>query len=451
MIPRMDSVDLIRAIRAALGPRRLFWAGLRADDAASLLNFPQYAGSFSILSPEDSALTGDGISYECLAGARHDLETWDIQDHTNLPEVREFRSKLLDGLMSPSALVTYRPSQLLSAIFLARRGSCTNLSCLAPLQDAFEYKPWVEHELSSIGIPMITWIYFTDQDVSKVEMLLDAGPLVVRRSRTSGGEGMSRICTRADLNSKWLSTDDGLLSVTTFLEDALPINVGATVWNDGVTVHFPSVQLIGVSGCNSRPFGYCGNDFGLSKSFEPELRSKIWKVTRKIGSWLKRRGYLGTFGVDYLLHKDELLFSEINPRFQGSTPGSARLSSEAGLPCLYLEHIAANLGMDAPSYDHIDPRGHDLADLSQVIIHSPLDRPARIDPSPLLQRLKATESSSVDADVLTTMNIVTDPGAVVARVYARRSLTNTGYELKPDWTEVIEDWVTELRGAEQGS
>ena len=428
-----------------LGRRKLYWAGIRSDDAASLTELPQYSGSFSILGSQDLALLGDGVSYESLAGTRHDLERWDIQEHTGLPDVQEFRSRLLDSLMSPSILVTYRPSRFLSAIFLARRKSAMNLSPLAPLQSAFEYKPWVEHELAKIGIPIVPWMYFTDRDIERIRTLLNDGPLVLRRSRTSGGEGMWAISSPEELQSLWFQTDDGLLSVTKFLEGALPINVGATVWKDGVTVHFPSVQLIGVPECNSRPFGYCGNDFDLMRMLDSQDLEEIHSLTDMIGSWLAGYGYLGSFGVDYLLHKDRLLVTEINPRFQGSTLASARLSSDAELPCLYLEHLAANLQMSVPVYSSFEGMIRESNSISQIVIHSPLSVSARIDPAPLVGRLSDVESTFLEFDVLASPRLVSDPGAVVARVLTRRSITRTGYELDPAWSAAISGWSAELK------
>ena len=141
---------------------------------------------------------------------------------------------------------------------------------------------------------------------------------------------------------------EAFVSVAPFLSDAVPVNVGATAWHDGVTVHYPSVQLIGIPECVTRRFGYCGNDFGLAKDLDRAILDQIESATVTIGNWLRSYGYRGTFGVDFLVHDGVLLFTEINPRFQGSTHASCKLAIDAGESCLMLEHLAAIMGMPAP-------------------------------------------------------------------------------------------------------
>ncbi|HZM55074.1 MAG TPA: ATP-grasp domain-containing protein, partial [Acidimicrobiales bacterium] len=313
-----------------------------------MTDLPQLQASFSIINSYKRRSSVESVAYEDLTGVRVDLETWDIDEHLRSEATAEFRRGMLRVLAHPSALLPYRPSRFLSAVWFARRDRCLNLGLFGAHQNAFEHKPWVETAVSELGLPQIPWTYIADEEQLRARDLLAQGPVMLRRSRTSGGEGIVRVETNQDLLAQWPHIDEAFVSVAPFLDGGLPVNVGATVWHDGVSVHHPSVQLIGIPNCVTRPFGYCGNDFGLARELPAEIVEQIEVSTIRIGRWMAQFGYLGTFGVDYLVHNGKALFTEINARFQGSTHASCRLSIEANESCLMLEHVAALLRMDAP-------------------------------------------------------------------------------------------------------
>jgi len=81
----------------------------------------------------------------------------------------------------------------------------------------------------------------------------------------------------------------------------------------------PSVQVVGIPGCTSRAETYCGNDFSAAGMVSKSIREEICTIMEKIGLFMGSKGFLGLFGMDFLLHGDRVLALEINPRFQGST------------------------------------------------------------------------------------------------------------------------------------
>ena len=320
---------MLRQVSAALANRRLVWAGIRGDDAEPLGDLPQFEASYTIINPYSRRLSVDGAAYEDLTGVRVDLETWDIDDHLGAVETATFRRAMLQALSVPSALLPYRPSSFLSAIYFARRDRCLNLGLFGGHQSAFEHKPWVETSIAGLGVPTIPWTYVADEEQLRTEELLRQGPVMLRRSRTSGGEGIVRVDDAEQVRAQWPRVAEAFVSVAPFLEGGPPVNVGATAWHDGVTVHYPSIQLIGIPDCVTRPFGYCGNDFGLAKQLDRRVLDQIESSTTAIGNWLRSYGYRGTFGVDFLVHDGVPLFTEINPRFQGSTHASCQLAIDA--------------------------------------------------------------------------------------------------------------------------
>src|ERR1700722_3159371 len=422
----VNRVALLRDVSAELRHRRLGWAGIRAAAPEPLADLPQFEGAYTIINAYSRRLSVDGQAYEDLTGVRVDLETWDIDDHLDAPETATFRRAMLQALSVPSTLLPYRPSSFLSAIYFARRDRCLNLGLFGGHQAAFEHKPWVETSLSDLGVRTIPWTYVADEEQLRTDDMLRRGPLMLRRSRTSGGEGIVRVDDAGQARHQWPRVAEAFVGVAPFLSGGVPVNVGATAWHDGVTVHYPSVQLIGIPDCVTRPFGYCGNDYGRAKDLGRAILDQIELATVTIGNWLRSYGYRGTFGVDFLVHDGVPLFTEVNPRFQGSTHASCKLAIGAGESCLMLEHLAAIMGMSAPPQRPVAELAAEAPALAHFVVHWTGEEAERLDPS-LLVRLAIATGRSIRAQVLARPALLTQREAVVARIVCRESMTRTGF------------------------
>ncbi|WP_431818133.1 ATP-grasp domain-containing protein [Gordonia jacobaea] len=445
----VERAVLLAEVERRLGPRRLVWAGLRGDDTEPLADLPQLAASFAIAGAYAMRGRLQTVAYEDLTGVRVDPEIWDIDDHLRDEPTLEFRHELLRALNGSIALLPYRPSQFLSAAFFARRGeSSINLGISGAQQAAFEHKPWVEVGIKKLDIPQIPWVYIADQDQLKARQLAgaDGKSIVLRKSRTSGGEGFTHLATFDDLVGAWPTVNEAFVSVAPFIDGALPVNVGATVWKDGVTVHHPSVQLIGIDSCVTREFGYCGNDFGAASSLSPGAVDQIEVSTTRIGSWLRDHGYRGSFGVDYLVKDSVPLFTEVNPRFQGSTHASCRLSIEAGEACLMLEHVAAWLDISCPKdCASLRTRVRETPDLVNLVVHWTGETRSQTDALALVDHLSVIERST-RADLVTPDGVLNDCGSAVVRLMMRRRVTETGYDLDPSLEAIIGQWRVAQEG-----
>ena len=179
------------------------------------------------------------------------------------------------------------------------------------------------------------------------------------------------------------------------------------------------------------------------------ILDQIEDRTRRIGRWLGGYGYRGTFGVDFLVKDGQVLFTEVNPRFQGSSAASSRLSVEAGQPCLLLEHVAANLGVSVQRRPPLRTQVREARPLAQVVVHSKGSRPAHLDISMLADSLRAVEAG-VQAEALAPASVQVEPSAVVGRFVARRRLTWSGYDLDTGWERVIDGWQTSQGARKEG-
>lgn len=430
---------LLAEVASALGRRALVYAGIRGEDVEPIADLPNLEASFCIIGAYKHRASVESLAYEDLTGVRVDLETWDIDDHLHADETVAFRRALLVSLDRDSALLPYRPSRFLSSLAFARHDRCLDLGMFGAHQSAFEHKPWVETSLAAAGVPCIPWQYIADEEQPGAASLFASGPVVLRRSRTSGGEGIVRVDDPDALSAHWPHVEEAFVSVAPFLDNSIAVNVGATVWADAVSVHHPSVQLIGIDGCTTREFGFCGNDFAAIKDLDPSHLDDIQRYTMTIGDWLRSFGYLGAFGVDYIIHDGHVLFTEVNPRFQGSTHASARLSIEIDEPCLMLEHLAARLHLAPPPPRRITDLVGDMPDLAHLAIHWTGGDPAHLDPRSLLDEF-AKRRSHLASEVATRPDLLTDPEALVIRLTARERITESGGELTRPWHDAIAAW-----------
>lgn len=433
---------LLDAVSRGLGDRTLIWSGLRGSDADSLGDLPAYEGNFSIIDRHVRRPLAASVSYEDLTGRREDMEAWDVSEHPQAAATKSFRHQILAATVSPCALVPYRASRFLSAIWFARQDRCLNLGMFGDAQRAFEHKPWVEWSIAQLGVPGLDWQYIADEEQLRARDYLAEGPVMLRRSTSSGGSGFTLVTQTEQLFESWPQQDESFVGISRYLAGTVPVNVGAVAWEDTVTVHHASVQLIGLPGFVTRPFGYCGNDFAAAKDLPTQIIDQIEEHTQTIGRWLIAHGYRGAFGADYLVSDGVPLFTEVNPRFQGSTAASSRLSVEAGMPCLLLEHVGAFLHITPEPRPPLRDQVRDARDLAQVVVHW-TGPDARIEAGSLVGAIHGLDPT-VMSDVVVPSGIVSATGATVSRLTVRGVLYHQGH-IPSAWHDVIDSWNRQMK------
>ena len=429
-----------------LGKRRLVWVGTRGTDVEPLSDLNNLDTALSFIAPYEGRSSVESLALESLTGRRPDLDVWDIDDHLRDPDVDEFRNHLLRALGGSSALFTYRPTTFTSAAVFARQHACEPLAMFRGQQAAFEHKPWMEQSIARLDIPRINWRYVPDNERGELVGMLRNGPIMLRQSQTTGGVGMAKVDSASELDQQWMQQDEAFLSVAPFHDRGLPINVGGVVWDDGATLHPMSVQLIGIEGCTSRPFGFCGNDFAATAALDTTVIQDVEDSTLAIAEMLRRHGYRGAFGVDFLVIDGEPLFTEVNPRFQGSTHLAARLAAESGESCLLLEHLAAYLGLDCPPRRGLVEQANQYPPLAHIVVHH-LGADRSVNPHPLLQAF-GEHCTVVRTDVTTSPSLVTEQGAPVARFTLTGPVTTDGAGLLDEPSRAVSAWSMAMNASE---
>jgi len=419
-----ERVELVRRIDRALGRRSLVWFGIRGEDATPFLAIPQFSACLSIIAPPRTGALSDVMALEEVSGRRVDLDLYDI-DFDDGDHVVEIRRRLLGALHRDSAVVSYRPSHFLSAAYFASHETCTYLGMFKDRQMAFEHKPWVETSLARIGVRTLPWRYVADEHRGVIRHDIEKGPCILRPSRTSGGEGITLVSRPEDLDDLWPVRGDHLVSVAPFFDKAVPVNVGGCVFGDGVvTLHPASVQLIGLPACTSWPFGYCGNDFAAARDLPTHIVDEMTSTTERIGRWLMEEGYLGAFGVDYLVDGATIYFTELNARLQGSSAPAASLSAELGLSDLVLDHLAAGLGVEPTTRRTLGGWMAELPDRAHVVVHNTR-------PQAMLNAAGAfaVAPPAIGVDLAPDARIAVEPGGALARLIFDGQITSSGFEV----------------------
>jgi len=291
----------------------------------------------------------------------------------------------------------------------------------------FEHKGWVESQLRTVGVSVVPWHYIADDDLGSLMSLLKEGPLVLRVNRSAGGVGLNLLRRFDELTTRWPAHDDGFLSVAPHFEPSIPLNVSACIFSDGtVTLHAPSLQLIGIPCCTGRIFGYCGNDFARVRDLDTSILKDLEVMTITIGQWLYRLGYLGAFGIDALVYKGKVLLTEVNPRFQGSTSIATRLAAGLDRPDIVTDHMAAFLGLEASPGNHLTDLAQAQKPIAQVIVYNTNPYPLQLSSSTIPDQWEPS------LELLPEPGVKVLPNGVLFKLVLDRAVTQDGYTLEPE-------------------
>jgi hypothetical protein len=343
-----EASGLLDRVIDRVGDRALYWFGTRGTDAQPLLSLPQFSGVYSMVAPLETR--ADDVSQCCLeslTNRRVDLNAYSIDDDRGEHVGRLYKA-MTQSIVRPTVVTAYRPSDFLASVCYPREDLLEYAGMFHARQSAFEHKSWVERELARIGVRTIPWTYYADYARTDMESDIRRSRheySVIRANASDGGRGLSLV-HREDQHIRVPDHSDHFIAAAPYLDPSTPLNIGGCVYADGaVSLHGPSIQLIGVTDCVEGRFAYCGNDFAaVSDALGDDGIEEFEALTLQVGAWLSRQGFVGAFGLDALLFEGKLHLTEVNPRFQGSSSASADLDESLDRDSIYTHHLAASLG-----------------------------------------------------------------------------------------------------------
>ncbi|MGM0442187.1 MAG: ATP-grasp domain-containing protein [Elusimicrobiota bacterium] len=347
------------------------WWGQRAHDALGLkefINFERiiscdWGREFKDLWNPDRI-----ISIEKKEGIRRNYSNEDINSFLKSIDRQEFKKLFKNNL----TCLMYRSVNKLEKIKAASgEGEINIYSAPVHLKNTFDNKIFLRDILNKLKLPRLPGKILRLQKYNYKKIVRKLGEkFVVQYPVGSSGKNTHLINNRKayrKIQKKYGSQRSPVIA-TGYLE-GYPVNINAVVGRDNIHISLPSLQIIGQKVLNPHRFGFSGNDYSAGADLPLAIKDSIIKITGKIGNFMKKYGFLGMMGIDFIVHKNRVYPVEINPRFQNSTSLLTLLEIARDTVPLVYYHIAqfnSNLNIyDAYSRGNMAGNGG-----AQLILHN---------------------------------------------------------------------------------
>lgn len=172
-------------------------------------------------------------------------------------------------------------------------------------------------ELVKEFVPILEyiWIDGNEMNYQEIKSKVNSNRFVVQAPVGSGGDNTYLITSQEDIDK--FVTDKNIEYCVSAYTPHIPLNATMIVGQYDIVSLPISAQLIMLT---DNKFKYVGGDFAYAQQLEKDIVDKIVDYSNKIAKKVKEIGYRGILGIDYILNdKNEVIFMEINPRFQASS------------------------------------------------------------------------------------------------------------------------------------
>lgn len=307
----------------------LYWIGIRSSELQDVLGL--FAGSVTMFGPGQDG----NRSFECQRQMRYDynqesVEWMDFVAHS-VEEIlqREPSSRFM--LYSPEESLCYGQE-------VSQRAVCQNpQSLLDLLENKIQARQWL-----SDYVPILPYIIKQGEMLSYASMLQDFPGFkrfVIQATFSCGGSGTWLITEKNHEHVLRQLDPEVPYAVSAYQENSVSPNIHLIIYDKEILLLPPSIQLVeaGEGG-----FTYRGADFPLYRSLSEQLDARLKRYALGIGNVLRRAGYRGVCGIDFLIADGTIYLMEVNPRFQSSTFLLNRAMRESGYA-----HSLQSLQLDA--------------------------------------------------------------------------------------------------------
>lgn len=198
---------------------------------------------------------------------------------------------------------------------VASRVVCQNPeSLLRLLSNKFQTRQWLS---DSVPILPYQMIYGSEISLASLQKSFrGAEAFVIQNSYSCGGSG-TWLLAQENQNDVLDHLDPELqYAVSPYQKSSISPNIHMIIFEDAVSLLPPSIQLLEV---NHHGITYKGADYPMYHMLPGESKQLLQVHAQQIGNILRRAGYRGVCGIDFLLSQGKLYFMEINARFQSST------------------------------------------------------------------------------------------------------------------------------------
>lgn len=257
----------------------------------------------------------------------------------------ELTKKYIESNSSGSGyFITFKVSKRFEQI--ARNYNFKILNTSPELNKSFEEK-LSQYELLSkntINFPKTKIIKLKDSDFDNLNIELGKG-FVLQFNKGHTGSGTVFIDENEELETLKDKFPDRLARFSKKINgEAYTLN--AVVAKKEVLTAGLSYQITGVEELTKKEGGTVGNDFSFIENLSLGVRKAILIETKKIGNKMRESGYLGLFGVDFVVRNKEVFVIEINARQPASVSFFNQIQLEKNETPLSIYHLALFLEID---------------------------------------------------------------------------------------------------------
>lgn len=139
---------------------------------------------------------------------------------------------------------------------------------------------------------------------------------IAQKNKSSGGFGTFIISKTNHMIEDIRNNYKELFIVSPYIKNGFSVNINAVIGSECTIFFPPSIQITKV---NAQRILFHGSDYVTAQKLSSEILKKLNSYTSIILNHIKKMGYLGIIGLDFLVTETEIYFLEINPRYQASS------------------------------------------------------------------------------------------------------------------------------------
>lgn len=192
---------------------------------------------------------------------------------------------------------------------------CLNdCNLLEMLNDKIYTRYWLSRYIPTLPSIVIAASNLSFQELE--QNLCYSEQYIVQRNKSSGGLGTFILSRKNSMLSTLKENGNELFIVSPYIYHGFAVNINAIIGQRNTAIFPPSIQVAEV---NKERILYHGADYTVGNTLQQEVLEKLRRYTDIILENVKRLGYQGIIGLDFIITEKEIYFLEINPRYQASS------------------------------------------------------------------------------------------------------------------------------------
>lgn len=311
------------------------------------LGFAEILPNFSLIclnhTPAVNLMQRDGLSVFC-ADVELEFPVSNTRSLLRSPKCQQFIREIV-GKSDFDFLffrLNFDPAEIISDLGVT--GECRVLNVAASVSLNFESKLNLTNYMPSLlGEFSILRVEFLDH----LKLLKEFGDkYVIQASLGWAGNNTWFIESGEQLDKLKLTLAPSQLVKITPYNDGATYTLNACLFNDGVWISQPFIQLTGLPELSPNAGSTVGNVF--RKLPNSELEADLVELTNQVAQKLRSVNYLGIFGIDAMIVSQKPILIEINARLTASTSMMSQMQKINGQESLISMHCNALMGNPYP-------------------------------------------------------------------------------------------------------